>query len=357
MIEKIAIIIPVYNAEKYIKKCINSIKNQTIKNWILIIVNDGSTDQSGKIVDKIAKSDERIIVIHQNNKGSVDARKTGVMAEQVENCEWITFCDADDQLPDNALEKLYKATKKYPNSDMVCGLTQRQWRSIKIPIKSKTQCFQSESPVYYSHEDVINKLFISYYGITNFPVSLWGKLFRTKDIIEAHLNKDIKNIKFMGDDLSISIQIVPKVLGIVIIPDIVYFYRMGGGTSKFMPYLMEDFLKLYQYKKKFIAKYSMPQNAEFYMNIELMNITKTHFLQCIRKGRLSKDSIMTEIAQTCNSETVYQAAIYLENWDSAMSEYIHKIVNKDYEGIYDDINNIIFSERWKYRIKEIIKKL
>lgn len=69
MIEKIAIIIPVYNAEKYIKKCINSIKNQTIKNWILIIVNDGSTDQSRKIVDKIAKSDERIIVIHKNNKG------------------------------------------------------------------------------------------------------------------------------------------------------------------------------------------------------------------------------------------------------------------------------------------------
>lgn len=74
---KIAVIIPVYNAEKYIKKCIKSFQKQTFQNFKLVLVNDGSKDKSGKICDDMAKKDERIYVIHQENKGAVEARKTG----------------------------------------------------------------------------------------------------------------------------------------------------------------------------------------------------------------------------------------------------------------------------------------
>ena len=71
---KIAVIIPVYNAEKYIKKCIKSFQKQTFQNFKLVLVNDGSKDKSGKICDDMAKKDERIYVIHQENKGAVEAR-------------------------------------------------------------------------------------------------------------------------------------------------------------------------------------------------------------------------------------------------------------------------------------------
>lgn len=67
---KIAVIIPVYNAEKYIKKCIKSFQKQTFQNFKLVLVNDGSKDKSGKICDDMAKKDERIYVIHQENKGA-----------------------------------------------------------------------------------------------------------------------------------------------------------------------------------------------------------------------------------------------------------------------------------------------
>ena len=74
---KIAVIIPVYNAEKYIKKCIKSFQKQTFQNFKLVLVNDGSKDKSGKICDDMAKKDERIYVIHQENKGAVDREKQG----------------------------------------------------------------------------------------------------------------------------------------------------------------------------------------------------------------------------------------------------------------------------------------
>lgn len=76
---KIAVIIPVYNTEKYIKKCIRSFQRQTFKDFKLILVDDGSKDKSGIICDDMAQKDDRIYVIHQENKGSVEARKTGVL--------------------------------------------------------------------------------------------------------------------------------------------------------------------------------------------------------------------------------------------------------------------------------------
>ena len=81
---KIAVIIPVYNAEKYIKKCIKSFQKQTFQNFKLVLVNDGSKDKSGKICDDMAKKDERIYVIHQENKGAVEARKTGVLSQEAQ---------------------------------------------------------------------------------------------------------------------------------------------------------------------------------------------------------------------------------------------------------------------------------
>ena len=89
---KIAVIIPVYNAEKYIKKCIKSFQKQTFQNFKLVLVNDGSKDKSGKICDDMAKKDERIYVIHQENKGAVEARKTGVLSQEAPQSADSSLC-------------------------------------------------------------------------------------------------------------------------------------------------------------------------------------------------------------------------------------------------------------------------
>ena len=90
----IGVIVPVYKVEKYITECIESILAQTYTNFRLILVDDGSPDNAGKICDEYAKKDSRITVIHQENAGVTRARARGV--EEAEDCEFITVVDSDD---------------------------------------------------------------------------------------------------------------------------------------------------------------------------------------------------------------------------------------------------------------------
>lgn len=99
----ISIIVPVYNVEKHLDKCIKSIIDQTYQNWELILINDGSSDQSGTICDKYAQIDSRIRVFHQPNSGASIARNKGI---EVAEGEFITFIDADDWVESNYIKEV-----------------------------------------------------------------------------------------------------------------------------------------------------------------------------------------------------------------------------------------------------------
>ena len=105
----IGVIVPVYNAEKFIAECIESILAQTYTSLRLVLVDDGTPDNAGKICDEYAKKDPRITVIHQENAGVTRARARGV--EEASDCEFITFVDSDDTLPETALAHLHQAMK------------------------------------------------------------------------------------------------------------------------------------------------------------------------------------------------------------------------------------------------------
>ena len=100
---KVSVIVPVYNVEKYIRRCLDSIISQTYKNLEIIIVDDGSTDNSGKICDKYALEDTRIQVIHKENEGIVSARKVGILRA---TGEYTTIVDSDDWVESRAYEFL-----------------------------------------------------------------------------------------------------------------------------------------------------------------------------------------------------------------------------------------------------------
>ena len=102
---KISIIVPIYNVEQYLQKTIESCINQTLKELEVILVDDGSKDASGKVVDDFAKKDNRIKVIHKQNEGVTIARNTGLA---VATGKYIFFLDGDDYLPLNAMDLLYQ---------------------------------------------------------------------------------------------------------------------------------------------------------------------------------------------------------------------------------------------------------
>ena len=116
-IKKISVIIPIYNTEKFLKECLNSVINQSLKNIEIICINDGSTDNSNNIIEKFKKSDKRIISLNQKNQGSGISRNRGI---NISKGKYISFLDSDDMYYDNfALEYLYNSAKK--NKAIICG--------------------------------------------------------------------------------------------------------------------------------------------------------------------------------------------------------------------------------------------
>ena len=118
MNEKISIIIPVYNLEKYIKRTAESVLKQTYTNIEVIIVDDGSSDESWKIIQKIADKDNRVIPIHQENGGVTSARLKGIRRS---TGEWIGFVDGDDEIESDMYEILLNNAKRYNADISHCG--------------------------------------------------------------------------------------------------------------------------------------------------------------------------------------------------------------------------------------------
>ena len=115
MTEKVSIIVPVFNVEKYIRSCIESLIKQTYSNIEIILVDDGSLDISGVICDEYEEKDRRIVVIHKNNEGVTRARKTGL---ENSTGNWICFVDGDDELTEDSIEILLHTAISY-NVQMV----------------------------------------------------------------------------------------------------------------------------------------------------------------------------------------------------------------------------------------------
>ncbi len=114
----ISVIVPVYNVEKYLKKCVESIQNQTYKNLEIILVDDGSPDNCPQICDELAAMDERIRTVHRQNGGQSAARNSGL---SVAKGEWIAFVDSDDYIDNDMYEKLYQAVENNQADLAVCG--------------------------------------------------------------------------------------------------------------------------------------------------------------------------------------------------------------------------------------------
>ncbi|HEW3677799.1 TPA: glycosyltransferase family 2 protein [Streptococcus pneumoniae] len=115
--DKITVIVPVYNVENYLRKCLDSIISQTYKNIEIVVVNDGSTDASGEICKEFSEMDHRILYIEQENAGLSAARNTGLNNM---SGNYVTFVDSDDWLEHDALDRLYGALKK-ENADISIG--------------------------------------------------------------------------------------------------------------------------------------------------------------------------------------------------------------------------------------------
>lgn len=128
----ISVIIPVYNVEKYLEKCLNSVINQRYTNLEIIVIDDGSTDRSGQISDNYAKIDDRIYVIHQINQGLSAARNAGIACSRG---EFIFFLDSDDWISAECISELYRLIVSYGVQISQCGECKQEYAEMIMSSK------------------------------------------------------------------------------------------------------------------------------------------------------------------------------------------------------------------------------
>lgn len=226
MSEKLSIIVPIFNMEKYLNQCITSIVDQDYQDFKLILVDDGSTDLSGKICDQWAQKDHRITVYHKQNGGLMSAWKYGLMRSE---SEYIGFVDADDWIDSNMFSSLIKEAEEKDSDIAVCGWISEYEdgrENIREKIKLAGRTFDSDD---IRHE--IYPIFISGgdYKWMGLSPNRWTKLFKREVLL--------KNISFCDDRVSIGEDLlavfctVPNARRVTILKDCFpYHYRIRNES-------------------------------------------------------------------------------------------------------------------------------
>lgn len=209
---KISVIVPVYNVEKYLKACLKSLVNQTLKDIEIICVNDGSTDNSPAILDEFAEKYPQVKIINKANGGISSARNTGIREAQG---EYIGFVDSDDRVSKDFYKALYDCAKKY-NSDIACSNIVRCGKIIrKYKLKYKKEA---------SYTDDYEKLKIANIPKHNY---VWNKIYKR----DALLNLNIyfpENMVY--EDIYWSTPIICALKNLSVTTEGKYYYKKRKGS-------------------------------------------------------------------------------------------------------------------------------
>ena len=214
---KVSIVIPVYNVEKYLERCLFSIVNQTYKEIEIILVNDGSKDNSGAICDQFVKKDSRAKVLHQENRGLSEARNTGLRNV---TGDYVMFLDSDDWLEFDAIEFLLGQAISQ-NADMVVGGVFRTSNVVEHP-KNTPVSYLLTQEEYAKRYFKIESQTIEYY--------VWNKLYK-REVVEGIEFPS----GFFAEDVPTMFRYILNSERIVVTDKIVYnyFINTSGLTAKF----------------------------------------------------------------------------------------------------------------------------
>ena len=185
----ISIVVPVYNVETYLEKCVESIVNQSYRKIEIILVDDGSTDFSGEICDKFAEEDSRIYVIHKENAGLVSARRVGL---EKATGKYIGFVDSDDYIDEKMFEHLIENMEN-TGADFV--------HSGYLIGQSREACFENSILNFYSKKDkeiFLREYVLDYTSNKRMSASIWSKLFKAELIKDSY--KSVPDTQMVGED-------------------------------------------------------------------------------------------------------------------------------------------------------------
>lgn len=323
---KVSVIVPAYNIQDYIVKCLESIANQTYKNLEVIVVDDGSTDNTGKLADEFAENDNRFIVIHKENGGVSGARNRGI---DVASGDFIGFVDGDDTIENDMYEILVNNAIKYDADISHCG--------YKVVKNNKETFFYGTKKVIIQDR---KKGLIDLFEGTLIEPSLCNKIFKNSIVGDIRLDESIK----INEDLYFNVLLFDKSKKSVFEDKSKYIYikREGSATTSSLNDVrrVADPLKVYEmivdlYKNDTdILPYAKKMQLERNINIyNLLTLEKNTELKKLKNQirhyiKLSKNEVKNNNKITKKTRFMVYGIIYMRFiYDLIYKLYFNKKYN------------------------------
>lgn len=323
----ISIIVPVYNTEKYIERCIESILQQTFSDYNLFLVDDGSTDRGGEICDEYACRDNRIHVIHQKNLGPSAARNTGIeWGLKDSDNKWFAFVDSDDWIHPQYLEILLSAAEQNDVLISVCGIMRVDKKEPMEKISCSSYIKKSETLYLDYARKIVN-------------VSACGKLYNKKcfESIRYPIGKQ-------WEDLATTYKLILAVPYCSVIDEALYYYfnNPEGIVKRFWsPRRLDEFVA-YETQLKFFE-----QDEKWKEIFEALQLS---YIRAISYSYfMLRDSLMPA------KEKKYYGRILSKKMKKALASYKGKLKFVENLGIYETAYPLIVDLFW--RIRSALNKL
>lgn len=287
MAPEISIIVPVYNVEKYIDRCIDSILRQTFADFELILVDDGSLDQSGTICDEYAQKDERIRIIHKENGGVSDARNAGI---QVAQGNYFMFCDSDDYVDREWCERMFRAILEHPSDFLVSNVIRVDQNGVPRGAIANT-CNTGTRLSYY-------ELFRM--GLSGFT---FNKIYNREVLIKHNILFDPSIT--IGEDVVFNVKYFAYCSAITYIDMPLYFYRDNSvsALNRYHPNWLELNLVPFYARIPLIEKDNLGEYCDRWLYIFIHSLDtvfdKRNCATFIQKLRYNQRMMGTEEFRYC----------------------------------------------------------
>ena len=294
----VSIVVPVYNVEKYLKKCIESLINQTYSNIEIILVDDGSTDNSGKICDKYADKYFFIYALHKKNSGLGLTRNYGLDKSKG---EYVTFVDSDDYVEEDLIANLVDPIIKDNSIDSVVGgFTKVDNEGNKLFVKKNTVKL-------FRNEQVKNLLFPRMLGSLphtsdSIKPSVWNCLY-SMQIIKSSQLRFVSERKIISEDIEWDSKYFARARKVKLIDSISYFYRanLQSLSQKYDPNRFEKYVYFYTYMIKRLNKLNLKKDA-------FLRLQKYFFISLVvslrQLSQLSFFARYKKVREICNDKVV-----------------------------------------------------
>ena len=269
----ISVIVPVYKVEKYLPKCIDSLLSQTIQNIEIILVDDGSPDNSGAICDEYAAKDSRIKVIHKQNGGLGSARNAGL---EIAKGDYVSFIDSDDWIEEDYLSAMYNQAVKYSLDIVVGGV------AVDFTNENRTEILNYGEDKVYTSKDNIGLIFqdLTEKRLANYA---WNKLYCREFLTENQFLFDKQGMP--AEDLLFNLECFTKLQGLGIVANAGYHYMRNGDETiltRYHSHIETVDQKRVKALKAFFNHFNITNEMQSYMNSMQIG------LHCLHIGNIFK---------------------------------------------------------------------